>query len=109
MKKFDQLQKINKALMGIKGGPVTLNDKVSAGTIKRKKRIQWSKEIMAIFDTHPEQSFSPLDIREVLTEKGLFLESTGNKNAIYTTISRLLNKGKINKVDDGLYQKREEH
>ena len=85
----DQLAKIDMALRAV--------------NVPVRRRIRWTREVLLVFTSNPRKSFHPFEIREILEGKGLFL-SKGTRNAIYTSIARLLKRGEIKKLRDGSYR-----
>lgn len=99
---LEQIERINTALDALKGHSATTRP---AHSNRKKRRVAWAKEITNIFKGRISEQLSPAEIRDALFNKGITeVNSQSNRNAIYTTLTRLTRKGVLEKIEAGLYQ-----
>lgn len=106
---LNQLRKVNKAIAAMESDePSTVQPDLGLG-MGRKRRVQWSREITRIFNERIGETLAPADVKDALIAGGFAqVESPTQKNVIYTTLTRLTEKEIIEKVDTGLYRKKQQ-
>jgi len=102
---LDQIRRINVALSALKG-EITQGVAIETKTIhKRKNKTSWKQEIVNLFHSYNELSKN--EIQQKLVENGIVeAEGTKGKNAINTTLKRMIDKGGLVLTENGNYQKR---
>ena len=98
-----ELNKISAALSAIETSSTQSKD-VAIKKPGARRKTKWSQEITKIFKGRSGERITPLDIRETLLSQGVIaVDAPGNKNVIYTTLTRLVKKGVIDKIKVGVY------
>ena len=99
-----QIKRINVALSALRGEP----PEQEPGTTKRKrtKPIAWTAEIREIFEDGLELNMK--ELRNRLVERG-YVEANeqSGKNSVYSTVSRMISNGHLEKTDTG-YRKKQQ-
>lgn len=101
---IEQVKRINIALAALTN-PGGQNQTVPLlGKPKQSRKVKWMAEAEKIFETNANVSVD--FIQKKMVEKGIMQASSpGGRNAINTTLTRLVGKGKIVKGNDGIYHK----
>ena len=98
---IEQLKRIKLALSALKG-----ETEFKKGTAITSKNIQWTKEVMKLFN-ESDRGMTLVQIRNKLFESGI-PEAMDDKYrpTIYSTLTRGVDKGVLEKAGYGLYRKK---
>ena len=100
---IEQIERINVALAAL-GSLGEKSRSVLRENPKQSRKVKWMAETEKIFETNASVSVDL--IQKKMIEKGITqADSTGGRNAINTTLTRLVGKGKIIRGRDGMYRK----
>jgi len=100
---LEELKKINAALSAIEKSPPQGKGVVTEKPITRRK-VKWTQKITGIFQSRSGERLTPANVREALLSQGIVeVDAPGNKNVIYTTLTRLVKNGVIDKIEAGIY------